>query len=192
MKAFHDPIHSAEDLREIVGQPGDLVVQKERLTLDTYSRRFIELSSLVFVGTANATGRCDVSPRGGPPGFTLVQDERTLVLPEVPGNRRADSLQNILENPHVGLLYVVPGWSETLRVNGRATVTRDHAILARAADQPGGRPPALGIAVEVEGCFFHCPRSFDKSGLWAPAAWPPRSAFPSLSAVIRAQVSGTC
>lgn len=192
MSASHDTIESTAELRAMVGPLVDLVIKKERPILDMYARRFIGLAPMVFVGTADDSGRCDVSPRGGPPGFTLILDEHTLVLPEVPGNRRADSLQNILENPHVGLLYVVPGMGETLRVNGQATITRDRAILARAADQPGGRPPTLGIAITVEGCFFHCPRSFEKSGLWTPESWPPRSAFPPLSEVIRAQVSGAC
>jgi PPOX class probable FMN-dependent enzyme len=167
------------------------VVQKEVRRLDGHVRNFISLSPLVLIGTANRDGQGDVSPRGGAAGFTLVLDDHRLVLPEVPGNRRADTLLNVIENPNVGLLYLVPGMSITLRVNGRAVVIRDPEVLSQISEQPGGKPPVLGIGVEVEGAFFHCPRSFDRGGVWTPESWSANS-FPPLGEVIRDQIAGTC
>jgi hypothetical protein len=124
----------------------------------------VALSPFVLVGTSDAGGTCDVSPRGDAPGFVLVLDEETLAIPERPGNRRIDSLLNILETGVVGLLFLVPGFEETLRINGRASVVRNACILKRTEAQ--GKPPAVAIGLELEECFPHCAKAFKRSGLW--------------------------
>jgi len=139
----------------------------------------------VLVGTVGPGGACDVSPRGDGPGFVLVLDEKTLAIPERPGNRRLDSLLNILKTGTIGLLFVVPGFEETLRVNGRATVVRDADVLERTATR--GKTPKVAIGVEVEECFLHCAKAFKRSGLWREGEWPERSALPSLGQIFRDQ-----
>jgi hypothetical protein len=137
------------------------------------------------VGTFDANGACDVSPRGDAPGFVAVLDEKTLAIPERLGNRRLDSLLNVLETGAVGLLFLVPGFEETLRVNGRALVVRDADVLERTAVR--GKPPAVAIGVEVEECFLHCAKAFKRSGLWEAGRRPERSALPSLGRIFRDQ-----
>ncbi len=145
---FRDIVTSEAALRELLGEPSDLVIRKQLAALDRHSRAFIALSPFVLVGTAGADGACDVSPRGDAPGFVLTLDEKTLVIPERPGNRRADTLRNILQTGAVGLLFVIPGVEETLRVNGRACLVRDAAILERLAAR--GKQPPIAIGVEVD------------------------------------------
>src|SRR5581483_877338 len=128
MDAFSHVITSEQELRAIVGNPGPRSVLKQRPVLDEHCRAFIAHSPFVLMATADANGRCDVSPKGDAPGFVVVLDDRRLVIPERPGNRRLDSMQNLLPNRHVGLLFVVPGREETLRVNGRASITRDPGL----------------------------------------------------------------
>ena len=139
----------------------------------------------MLVGTVSPGEACDVSPRGDGPGFVPVLDGKTLAIPERPGNRRLDSLLNILETGTVGLLFVVPGFEETLRVNGRATVVRDADVLGRTAAR--GKTPTVAIGVEVEECFLHCARAFKRSGLWRERQWPERSTLPSLGQIFRDQ-----
>src|SRR5512134_3452917 len=145
---------SEADLRALMGHPSELAVRKDIGRLDEHCRAFIARSPFVLVATADARGRCDVSPKGDAPGFVLVLDARHLAIPDRPGNKRFDGMRNILENPHVGLIFLVPGREETLRVNGRATVTRDPALLARL--EAAGKRPSLAIGVEVEEVFMHC------------------------------------
>jgi len=161
-----------------MGEPSGLAVGKQLDRLDCHCRDFIALSPFVLVGTSGDAGACDVSPRGDAPGFVVVLDEKTLAIPERPGNRRLDSLLNILETGAVGLLFLVPGFEETLRVNGRASVVRDADVLERTAAR--GKPPAVAIGVEVQECFLHCAKAFKRSGLWEAGRWPERSALPSL------------
>jgi PPOX class probable FMN-dependent enzyme len=182
---FDDVIASAEELRALLGQPGEGAIKKELPALDQHMRAFIERSPFLLLATSGEDGRCDVSPRGDGPGFAQVYDDQTLVIPERPGNRRADSLRNILANPHVGLLFIVPGWEETLRVNGRARLVRDADVLARFA--VNGKLPLLAIAVEVEECFLHCARSFKRARLWDAASWIPRDELPSLACMVLEQ-----
>ena len=182
---FTDTVETEVELREIMGEPGGLALGKQLDRLDRHCRDFVALSPFVLVGTSDAEGACDVSPRGDEPGFVLVLDEKTLVIPERPGNRRLDSLLNILESGSVGLLFMIPGFEETLRVNGRASVVRDPDILEQTTSH-GKRPPAA-IAVEVEECFLHCAKAFKRSGLWRADGWPERSKLPSLGRMLRDQ-----
>jgi PPOX class probable FMN-dependent enzyme len=139
----------------------------------------------VFIATSNDAGDCDVSPKGDRPGFVQVLDDETMIIPDRPGNQRADSLRNILANPHIGTLFVIPGVEWTLRVNGRATLIRDADILERSAI--GGRAPALGIAIHVEEAFLHCPKCFIRSKLWDSDEWLPGDKHPSFAAILKAQ-----
>ena len=182
---FTDTVETEVELREIMGEPGGLALGKQLDRLDRHCRNFVAMSPFVLVGTSNEEGACDVSPRGDEPGFVLVLDEKTLVIPERPGNRRLDSLLNILESGSVGLLFMIPGFEETLRVNGRASVVRDPDVLERTTSH-GKRPPAA-IAVEVEECFLHCAKAFKRSGLWRADGWPERSKLPSLGRMLRDQ-----
>lgn len=171
-------------LRALLGEPSSLVCAKlaDRLVAET--RPFVERAPFVLLATSDRAGRCDVSPRGDPPGFVRILDDRTLLLPERPGNRLADSLRNIVANPHVGLLFVVPGVGDSFRVNGRATLTTDRALLAPSAVE--GKPPVLGILVDVEEAYTQCSKAFLRSQLWDPARFIDRAALPSSGAILRA------
>lgn len=186
MDAFEYVIRQEEELREIVGVPAARSVQKERSALDQHCRAFIARSSFLLIGTAGADGRCDISPKGDAPGFVLVLDDRRLVIPDRPGNKRLDGMKNLLANPHVGLIFLVPGREETLRVNGRAWITRDPELLGRSAVQ--GKAPSLAIGVEVEQCFLHCAKAFRRSQLWTHEQWPGPDALPSLACVLYDQI----
>ncbi len=188
---FGQRLTSEAELRALVGEPSELVRRKVLTRLDHHCRAFIARSPMVLVGTASAEGRCDVSPRGDAPGFVLVLDDAHLVIPDRPGNRRVDSFRNLLENPHVGLLFVIPGLGETLRVNGRGCVVRDEALLDRMA--VAGRRPLLGIGVAVEEAYLHCAKAFRRSRLWEPAQWPDRSGMASIAQMLldHARPAGT-
>jgi PPOX class probable FMN-dependent enzyme len=186
MNAFDHIVRDELELREIVGMPAARSVQKERSALDLHCRAFIARSPFVMIATAGADGRCDVSPKGDAPGFVLVLDDRRLVIPDRPGNKRFDGIRNLLANPHVGLIFLVPGREETLRVNGRAWITRDPELLERFAVQ--GRTPPLAIGVEVEQCFLHCAKAFLRSQLWVHEHWPRPDALPSLACVLFDQI----
>lgn len=167
---FASVVKSKEELRALLGEPHERAVKKEIARLDEHCRAFIARSPFLLLATANAAGQCDVSPKGDAPGFVRVLDEARLVVPDRPGNRRLDGMRNILENPHVGLIFLIPGKEETLRVNGRAAIVHDAEVLAACA--VGGKRPLVGIGVEVEECFLHCPKAFKRSRLWDPKAWP--------------------
>jgi len=167
---FKDIVNSLAELRAIVGEPAERSVKKETATLDRYAREFIAHSPFVLIATAGGNGRCDVSPKGGAPGFVAVLDDTHLVIPERPGNRRLDGMQNILQNDHVGLIFMIPGREDTLRVNGRACIVRDEALLDRLTY--ADKRPQLAIGVAVEECFFHCAKAFRRAGLWDSRTWP--------------------
>jgi PPOX class probable FMN-dependent enzyme len=188
MSAFDRIVSSIEELRAIVEapQPGARTLLKERPALDAHCRAFIAHSPLVLIATAGADGSCDVSPKGDAPGFVQVLDDRRLAIPDRPGNKRLDGMQNLLTNPHVGLIFLVPGRDETLRVNGRAWITRDPDILRRAAVRD--KTPLLAIGVEVEQCFFHCAKALLRSRLWAHEEWPARDALPSFACMLFDQI----
>ncbi|MDA0369520.1 MAG: pyridoxamine 5'-phosphate oxidase family protein [Proteobacteria bacterium] len=172
-------------LRTVIGDAHPITVDKEMDHLDQHARHFIALSPFLCLGTTNGQGLADVSPRGDPPGFVAVLDDRTLLLPERPGNRRADSMLNVMANPVVGLIFFVPGIEETLRVSGRATVIDDATLLADMA--VNGKPPKLAVRVNVERVFFHCAKALKRSRLWDPDARVARDAFPTPGQVIRDQ-----
>ena len=188
MSAFEHVIASIEELREIVEAPasGARSLLKERATLDAHSRAFIALSPFLLMATADADGRCDVSPKGDAPGFVQALDDRRLIIPDRPGNRRLDGMQNLVANPHIGLIFLVPGRQETLRVNGHAWITRDPEILRRSTVQ--GKTPLLGVGVEIEQCFFHCAKALIRSHLWAYDQWPAPDALPSYACMVFDQI----
>jgi uncharacterized protein len=180
---FDDVIVDRAALRTVFREPGDAVKKKQIDYLDENCRAFIAHAPFVLIGTANAGGGCDVSPKGGPPGFVAVLDEKRLAIGDLPGNNRLDSMENILGNSYVGLLFLIPGMTETLRVNGRAWIVRDEAVL-HACEVRDKRPP-VAIGVEVEEAFIHCAKAFRRSNLWEPGEWPDRSAVPSAAAMLR-------
>ena len=186
MASFEGVVANEQELREIVGSPASRAVLKERAALDAHSIAFIKCSPFVLVATSGDDGRCDVSPKGDSPGFVRVLDERRLVIPDRPGNKRLDGMSNLLRNQHVGLLFLVPGREETLRVNGRAWITRDARLLDLCVVQ--GKVPLLAIGVEVEACFLHCAKAFRRSRLWSPEGWPPPDALPSMACVLFDQI----
>jgi uncharacterized protein len=163
-------IRDVAELRAIVGEPIPRVIQKELPSLDERSRAFIEAAPFLVMATTGPDGSCDASPKGGPPGFVKVIDERRLAVPEFPGNRRFDGLQNLVERPGIGLLFAVPGITETLRVNGTARLTRDPALLELAAVD--GKQPWFVADVSVQQVFSHCSKAFLRSHLWQPELWP--------------------
>lgn len=164
-------ITDARELHELVGTPLRRTLDKERSTLHELDRQWLAHSSFCLVATSDEHGNCDVSPKGDPPGFTLVLDESTIALPERPGNRRADGFHNILRNPHVGLLYMIPGRGDTLRINGRARIASNAPFFERM--EVGGHRPALALVVETERIFHHCAKSFMRADLWNPESWNP-------------------
>ena len=180
--AFTDVISSVAQLREIVAEPREAAVQKDIGVLDKHCRALIARSPFVLVATSGAGGTCDVSPKGDAPGFVQVLDDHTLVIPDRPGNRRLDSFRNIIENPHVGLIFIIPGMDETLRVNRAAQIIRDADVLERCAVE--GKRPQLAIAVDVQEAFIHCPKCFLRSKLWDTSTWRPRSELPSMAEIM--------
>lgn len=179
-----DIVHTEAQLRALIGTPAPLVCAKVTDRLNAATRVFVERSPLVCLATSDAGGRCDLSPRGDPAGFVRILDERTLLIPERPGNRLADSMRNILANPHVGLLFIVPGATDTLRVNGRAMLTTDTALLAPCAVE--GKVPRLGVLVDIEEAYTQCSKAFLRSQCWDPARFVGPGVLPSGGAVHRA------
>jgi PPOX class probable FMN-dependent enzyme len=165
-------VASHDDLVELLGEPGGLVRSKIIGRLDGHCRGFIARSPFALLGTVGGDGRLDVSPRGGNAGFAEVSDDGgTLIFGDAKGNRLADSLRNIVETRRAGMLFLLPGFGETLRVNGRAHLTRDPAVLERHVGT-GSRPPKLAVVVEVEEAFLHCAAAMLRSSLWKPETWP--------------------
>lgn len=181
---FTHLVTTVEDLREeLYPEPPAKAWAKEIPSLDEHCREFIERSPLAFLGTSDAQGRCDVTPRGGPPGFARVLGPERLAFADLTGNRRLDALRNVLENPYVGLVFLIPGLRETLRVNGRAYLTRDPEVL-RVCDVPG-RTADLAVGIVVETAFLHCAKALIRSKLWQPESWPAPGELPSAAEILR-------
>lgn len=183
---FAKIVRSEQQIRDVLGHPGERAVLKDQARLDEHFRAFIASSPFLLLATSNAAGQCDVSPKGDEPGFVKVLDERHLAIPDRIGNRRIDGMRNVLENGHVGLIFLIPGREDTLRVNGRAWIVQDDDILDHMVVR-GKRPP-FAIGVEVEEAFMHCPRAFMRSGLWKPEAWPAADDVPSMSQMLWDQI----
>jgi PPOX class probable FMN-dependent enzyme len=178
-------ITDSEALRRHFGAVSPLAERKALPRLDGFCRDFIALSPFLVLSTADGQGRADASPRGDAPGFVLVLDDTTLLLPDRPGNRRVDSFHNIVAHPAVGLLFFVPGINETLRVNGTARIATDAALLADVAAQ--GKVPATGLLIDIQEVFFHCAKALMRSRLWEKDAQVERSTFPTLGRIIAEQ-----
>ena len=181
--AAAQPIRDESELRAIIGSPADLVLAKIADRLNGLTRQFIERSPFVCVATSSPDGGLDVSPRGDPPGFVRILDERTVLLPERPGNRIADALTNLLADPRIGLLFLLPGVGDTLRVNGRAVIVDDPDLLAPSAVE--GKVPKLGILVSIEQAYTQCAKALIRSDLWNPERHIERSELPSSGDILR-------
>jgi uncharacterized protein len=165
-------IESLDALRRVIGDPIPGLGLKNEAVISEEAREYIERSPFLVLATSDAEGRLDASPKGDEPGFCLIEDERTLVIPDRPGNKLAYGLENILANPRVGVIFMLPGTPETVRVNGTAALTADPELLARLAAR--GKPAVLAIRIRVEECFHHCAKAFIRSKLWKPDSWSGR------------------
>jgi hypothetical protein len=186
-----DPEFMIEDensLRSLFPAVTPLAVQKCQNVLDKHAQEFIRRSPFLCIGTQDQDGKADVSPRGDPAGFVKILDDKTLAIPDRPGNNRLDSLANIVANPNVGLLFIIPGFDDTLRVNGTATLVTDPDLLAKMSIRE--RQPRLAILVKVGEVFLHCAKAFRRSNLWDPEHIQDRSGMPSLSNIILDQTTG--
>ncbi|WP_262283286.1 pyridoxamine 5'-phosphate oxidase family protein [Micromonospora sp. MA102] len=175
-------ITSPEELADLLGAPTPRARDKERTVLHQRDREWLAASPFCLVATAGADGSCDVSPKGDPAGFTLVLDETTIAIPERPGNRRADGYRNILANPHVGLIFLIPGRTDTLRINGRARLVTDAPYFADMVVK--GHRPVLAVEVAIEQIFYHCAKAFLRSELWRPDTWQP-DALPTRARLVK-------
>jgi PPOX class probable FMN-dependent enzyme len=181
-------IRDEEALRGLFEPTHALAIQKCQNTLGRHAQEFIRRSPFLCIGTQSSNGSADVSPRGDPAGFVKILDERTLAIPDRPGNNRLDTLVNILANPNVGLLFIIPGFDDTLRVNGTATLSRDPGLLERM--RVNDRVPKLAIVVTISEAFMHCAKAFRRSHLWNPENFQDRSGMPSLVKIILDETTG--
>ena len=179
-------VEDIREIREIYGYPMERTVKKQLPRLEKHSRAWIAMSPFIVMATCDGEGRCDASPKGDAPGFVTVLDDETLLIPDRLGNNRVDSISNILEHPRIGLIFFVPGLRETLRVNGRAQITTDPALLGPTAFNE--KMPRSGILVTADEVYFHCGKAIIRSDLWNPEKHVASSAFPSLGIVIAEQI----
>lgn len=175
-------IDTEQELRGKFGEVHPLAVAKTRPALDRHSRQFIAMSPFLVISTADASGKADLSPRGDPPGFVHVVDDTTILIPDRPGNNRLDTMANIVANPQVGCLFFIPGFEDTLRLNGRARITDDASLLAHCT--VNGKPPKVGILISVEEVFLHCAKALKRSKLWGPEYRQDRGQMPSIARII--------
>ncbi|MPW24361.1 pyridoxamine 5'-phosphate oxidase family protein [Alkalibaculum sp. M08DMB] len=173
-----EAITSVEELREIVGVPHELIIKKSISFIDDHCKRFISMSPLLFLSTSNSEGKCIVSPRGDSQNLVKILNKQQLVIPDRSGNRRLDSMINILSNQYVGLIFIIPGLEGVLRINGRGTIIKDKEILNDMSLK--GKSPFLGIGVDVEECFVHCPRALKESKIWSSETWQNPENLPSI------------
>ena len=177
-----ETITSETELRDVIGSTTPVVQSKISDRLNDLTRQFVERSPFMLLATSSTDGTCDVSPRGDPAGFVSILDEKTLLVPERPGNKLADSLRNILANPNVGLLFLIPGVGDTLRVNGRDTLTTDDGLLEALAVE--GKTPKLALLIEVDEVFTHCSKAFIRSDLWNSEQHIERDELPSQGEIL--------
>lgn len=184
-----DFIGSREELRRIykTPEPDAGSIRKELRRLDGHCKAFIARSPFVLIGSSDGNGHADVTPKGDKPGFAAILDDNTLAIPDRPGNNRLDTLENLLVNPAVGLLFLIPGMNETLRVNGEARITVDAGLRERLAVD--GRPPLSVMVVTVKAAYMHCAKAFMRSELWKPESWPDRKSMPTLGEILHDQLS---
>lgn len=180
-------ITSKEELRARYGETSERARLKEMRALDHHARNFIAHSPFVLIGSQDAEGNADVTPKGDKPGFVAVLDDATIVIPDRPGNNRLDTWENLLSNPAVGLLFMIPGMNETLRINGKGRLTADAALRERFAVD--GKLPITVLVVTVEACYMHCAKAFMRSQLWKPETWPDRSTLPTLGQILADQIA---
>jgi uncharacterized protein len=178
-------LSTADELRVIYRTPGAGAAGKSRMSIDEASARFIGRAPLVMLSTASAAGHCDVSPRGGPPGFVTVLDDTHVAIPDLGGNNRLDSLQNVVENPQAGLIFLVPGLDDTLRINGPATITTADDVLDR--HHPELRRPKSALVVETRELFVHCAKAFRRAKAWQPDSWAALADAPDLVEIVACQ-----
>ncbi|MEU4690086.1 MSMEG_1061 family FMN-dependent PPOX-type flavoprotein [Actinoplanes sp. NPDC023714] len=169
-------VTSAGELRAILGTPQQRVAEKDRPRLHELDRRWLAASPLCLLASSNADGRCDISPKGDPPGFAVVLDDTTIAIPERPGNRRGDTLFNIIGNPYLGALFLIPGRGDALRLDGRARIVREAPFFDRMTLR--GHRPALAIVIEIEHVFYHCARALLRSAVWEEQTWAPDAVPP--------------
>lgn len=188
---FDGIVTSVEEIRAELGEPMPQVLAKVIDRLDDVCKSIIAKSPFILVASANSAGEVDVSPKGDPEGFVLVIDDKHLAIPERPGNRRIDTFGNLLENPQVAVIFIIPGKGETLRVKGEARIVRDAALRERMAFK--GRVPDFAVVVHVEKAMMHCPKCMVRSKLWEPDTWPDHSDTPSIAeaAVVHANLDMT-
>jgi len=181
-------VTTREELRTIykTPRPTDGSIRKELKALDGHCRSFIGKSPFVLIGSSDGEGNADVTPKGDKPGFAAILDDRTIAIPDRPGNNRLDTLENILRNPSVGLLFLIPGMNETLRVNGDARITVDAGLRERLVVD--GKEPQSVVVVTVKAAYMHCAKAFMRSDLWKPERWYDRSTLPTLGQILRDQL----
>lgn len=179
-------IETIEQLREIYPQPHELAIKKERAELDKYSRQFLSLSAFSIISTSSSDGLMDCSPRGDYPGFIQVFDNQTIAIPDRPGNSRLDSLSNIVENPNIGILSLIPGFNECLRINGTAKIVTNHDLLIRFKYQD--KLPKTLILVSIKAVYFHCAKAIIRSKLWQVESQVERDRMPSLGRIVMQQL----
>ena len=186
---FEEVITTHQRLRELSKQPSQRANSKVINFIDEICQRFIAACPFVLVASRGADGRIDLSPKGDPPGFVGILDEKTLAIPDRPGNQRLDTFQNLLAHPEIGLLFLIPGNGDTLRVSGKGKVVRDSSLHSRMA--VNGKAPNLVLVVTVEEAFMHCPKCVARSHLWVPEHWPDRSNVPALAEAVVAHAKPT-
>lgn len=179
---FEKVITSEEELREIMGYPNEIVTRKTINYIDQHCKSFIEKSPFITIATSDLQGNFDVSPKGDPAGFVKILSDKLLAIPDRPGNRKADTLRNIIQNPNVGLIFLIPGIKETLRVNGEAKIVRDEKVLELLSCQ--GKTPSFAIIVQVKEAFMHCAKCMIRSNLWGSVDDTQERSVPTLANVI--------
>lgn len=184
---FKKTVKTEAELREILGYPSELVKNKVVNIIDNHIKDFVAKSPLIFISTSNNAGKCDLSPRGDSQGFVEIVNEKYLIIPERIGNKKCDSLLNIISNSQIGIIFIIPGLNETLRINGKAIITKDEDLLRKHA--VNGKCPNLGIVVEVEECFIHCAKAFMRSTIWNHNTWLANDELPNASKILKDHVN---